>query len=73
MLTKEVYCKRMKVAVSQMRKRPTFEEVAKIVNKDAFKLDLPQRTYVRWEDAHARVQFDNSRDATVEAEQTRAR
>ena len=58
--------------MSQFRKRPTFEEVAnKQTNK--YKIDLPQRTYIRWEDTHARVQFDNFRDATAEAELTRAR
>ena len=40
----------MKVDVSQFRKRPTFEDVANIINKDAYKIDLPQRTYIRWED-----------------------
>ena len=58
----------MKVDVSQFRKWPTFEEVANIVNKDAYKIDLPQRTYIRWEDTHARMQFNFFRDATAEAE-----
>ena len=62
----------MKVDVSQFRKRPTFEEVANIVNKDAYKIDLPQRTFIRWEDTHERMQFENFRDATAEAEMTRA-
>ena len=72
MLAKEVYFKRMKVDAG-LRKRPTFEEVGNIVNKDPYKLNLPQRTYIRWEDTHARVQFDNFRDATAEAELTRVR
>ena len=50
---KVAYPKRMKVDVSQFRKRPTFEEFANIVNKDAFEIDLPQRTYIRWEDTCA--------------------
>ena len=54
-----------------LRKRPTFEEVANIVNKDPYKLDLPSRTYIRWEDTPARIQFEQFRDATAEAEQTR--
>ena len=62
----------MKVDVG-LRKRPTFEEVANIVNKDAYKIDLPSRTYIRWEDTNARVQFENFRDATAEAEMMRAR
>ena len=63
----------MKVDVSQFRKRPTFEQVANIVNSDKYKIDLPSRTYIRWEDTHARVQLENLRDATAEAEMTRIR
>ena len=63
----------MKVDVSQFRKRPTFEQAANSVNKDAYKIDLPQRTYIRWQDTQARVQFENFRDATAEAEMTRIR
>ena len=63
----------MKVDVSQFRKRPTFEEVANIINEDKYKIDLPERTYIRWEDSNARMQFENFRDATAEAELTRAR
>ena len=62
----------MKVDVS-FRKRPTFEEVANIINQDKHKIDLPSRTYIRWEDSNARMQFENFRDATAEAELTRAR
>ena len=47
----------MKVDVSQFRKRPTFEEVANIINEDKYKIDLPERTYIRWEDSNARMQF----------------
>ena len=63
----------MKVDLNQFRKRPTFEEVANVINKDAYKIDLPQRIYIRWEDTHARFQFENFRDATAEPEQTRNR
>ena len=63
----------MKVDVSQFRNRPTFVEVANIVDKDAYKSDLPQRTYVGWEDTYAKMQFENFRDSTVEAEMTRVR
>ena len=63
----------MKVDVSQFRTRPTFEDVANIINKDAYKIDLPQRTYIRWDDTHARVQFEDFRDSTSDAEQTRIR
>ena len=63
----------MKVDLNQFRKRPTFDEVANIVIEDKYKIDLPSRTYIRWEDTQARVQFENFRDATAEAEMTRAR
>jgi hypothetical protein len=63
----------MKVDVSQFRKRPTFEEIATIVNEDKYKIDLPKRTYIRWEDTHARVEFENMRDSISEAEATRIR
>ena len=63
----------MKVDVSQFRKRPTFEEVANIINEDKYKIDLPSRTYIRWDDSQARMQFEQFRDATAEAELTRAR
>ena len=63
----------MKVDVSSFRKRPTFDEVAQIVNADKYKINLPQRTYIRWEDTHAQVQFENLRDAIGEAEALRVR
>ena len=63
----------MKVDLNQFRKRPTFDEVANIVNEDKYKLDLPSRTYIKWEDSNARMQFENFRDSTAEAELTRAR
>ena len=47
-----------KLDLATMRKRPTFEEVARIVNDDSYKIDLPRRTYIRWEDTVARTQFD---------------
>ena len=56
-----------------LRKRPTFEEVANIIEKDAFKIDLPQRTYIRWEDTVARTQFDQFKEQTQEAELHRLR
>ena len=56
-----------------MRKRPTFEEVARIVNADSYKIDLPQRTYIRWEDTVARTQFDQFREAMQEGELQRLR
>ena len=63
----------MKAALGQMRKRPTFGELATVINEDKYMIDLPARTYIRWDDMHARVQFENMRASIAEAEQTRAR
>ena len=61
----------MKVDVSQFRKRPTFEEVANIANADSNKIDLPQRTYVKFQDTQAAVEWQNFRDQAQEGEQLR--
>ena len=47
----------MKVDVSQFRKRPTFQEVANIANADAYKIDLPQRTFIKFQDTQAAVEW----------------
>ena len=62
----------MKVDTSQFRKRPTFDEVANIVNADAYKIDLPSRTYVKFNDTQAAVEWDNFRDYAQGAELRRA-
>ena len=61
----------MKVALRQFERRKTFEEVADIVQKDAYKIDLPERTRIRWDDTYAKVQFDQFRDSTRESEMNR--
>ena len=53
-----------KLDLTTMRKRPTFEQVANIIEKDAYKIDLPSRTYIRWDDTQAKVQFDNFKKQT---------
>ena len=63
----------MKVALRQFERRKTFEEVADIVQKDPYKIDLPARTRIHWDDTYARVQFENMRDSISEAEATRIR
>ena len=59
--------------VSQFRKRPTFEEVARIANADAYKIDLPQRTFVKFQDTQAAVEWQNFRDHAQDAEMLRLR
>ena len=61
----------MKVDVSQFRKRPTFQEVANIVNEDAYKIDLPQRTFIKFQDTQAAVEWQDFRDQSQEGEQLR--
>ena len=61
----------MKVDISQFRKRPTFEEVANIVNEDSYKIDLPQRTFIKFQDTQAAVEWQNFRDQSQEGEQLR--
>ena len=61
----------MKVDVSQFRKRPTFEEVAQIANADSYKIDLPQRTFIKFQDTQAAVEWQNFRDQSQEGEMLR--
>ena len=58
----------MNVDTSQFRKRPTFNEVANIVNADAYKIDLPQRTYVKFIDTQAALEWENFRNYAQDAE-----
>ena len=61
----------MKVDVSQFRKRPTFEDVANIANADSYKIDLPQRTFIKFQDTQAAVEWQNFRDQSQEGEMLR--
>ena len=61
----------MKVDVSQFRKRPTFEEVARIVNADSYKIDLSQQTFAKCQDTQAAVEFQSFKDQAQEGEMLR--
>ena len=58
----------MKVDVSQFRKHPTFEEVARIANADSYEIDLPQLTFVKFQDTQAAIEFQHFRDQAQEGE-----
>ena len=53
---------------SQFRKRPTFDEVANIVDADAYKINLPSRAYVKFNDTQAAVEWENFRNYAQDAE-----